>query len=132
MYKVGDWCFHDFELCLIKDMKDNHVTEVTTGWINTSGNDLDVRPLTLRNKRISENVESTSNKIHEEGNCGLNYPDIHTHLVELWLNACDTEDTAAGNEEANKILSQVCIFREKVLKFSQNSPKVDGVRILGR
>ena len=131
--KVGDWCFYEYKLSQVKKVNaDGRVIEVSDGFISTSngGYGFHIKPLTLRNKIISGVFEGISNELHEKGNAGLNYPDIHNHFVDLWLQACETEDTEDGNKELTGIYNQIRAFSKKLIEFSQYGPEIDGVKIL--
>ena len=101
-WKKNDWCFCEFKLQMIKEVKEGKPTEVSTGHICMSGSDLSDRcyPMTLQSKINSENVERISDKIHKMRNNTINYPQLNRILIEKWQEICD-----AGND--NKVLEKL-------------------------
>lgn len=128
-WKDGDWCFYEYKLCQIV-VEDGRVTEASCGMFRTSGRDLSdaCRPLTLRNANTSQHAQYWSDRLHKEGHAGLNHPDIHRKLVELWCAACDvpTEVKECAAFEA------VGEFARKVLDASKRIEQVDGVELIRR
>lgn len=134
MYKVGDWCVFEFKICQIKEVnKYGHVHLITDDYFEIgSGTGHKIRPLTIRNKLISDEFEAVSKRIYKNGNVGLNYPDIHNYLIYLWLEACDTPETEKGHKRVREIYNQIEEFEAKVIQFSQDSPVIDGISMLRR
>ena len=124
-WKDGDWCFFEFKLCQIV-VKDGKVQEASDGMFRTSGHDLSYacRPLTLRNANLTQHAEHWSDKLHKEGHGGLNYPDIHRKLVELWCASCDSQE---GDLVACEAVGE---FARKVLAAIKNTKAIDGVPLL--
>ena len=124
-WKDGDWCFYEYKLCQIA-VKDGKVREASCGMFRTSGNDLsaECRPLTLRNANLSQHAQYWSDKLHKEGHAGLNHPDIHRKMVELWCAACDTD-----TKEAAEAIGD---FASKVLKATKEPVEIDGVPLIRR
>lgn len=93
-FKVGDWVYFEFQLGQITKMEEDRVVGVTTGYIQTGGNDMGARckPLSVPMKVVAGEYEKASSQLHAEGSCGLNYPEIATWLVNAWLRACDHVD----------------------------------------
>jgi len=93
-WKVGDWCFFEFELYQIQECNEEIVGEVTNGCVACSGKDLSDRcfPLDLRIKVISEEFYLYSDKIHKLNYNSLNIPDIHRYMVNLWVDTCNHKD----------------------------------------
>ena len=91
MYKKGDWVLFEFKVCQITDMEGGHVTGVSDGQFHTGSSSLDhkIRPLTLRNLRISQEYGYYYDWLHKNGSRSLNFPDIHRHMVKLWTDSCD-------------------------------------------
>ena len=83
----GDWVFHEFTLGRIEEITDGKITKFVNGSFQVGGNSLFVLPLTLVNKSISEQYDYYWREIREL-KCGLNLPDIHRHLVKLWIDDC--------------------------------------------
>jgi hypothetical protein len=90
-WKVGDWCFCEFKLKQVREIEDDgRVSEVSDGWCSHGSWDIRDRmiPLSLESKRISDSVAGVENRIREEERgSGLNWPDIHRKLVDLWVDA---------------------------------------------
>ena len=128
-WKTGDWCFHEFKLCQIV-VEGAKVQEASDGMFRTSGHDLSYacRPLTLANANLSQHAEHWSEKLHREGHGGLNYPDIHRKMVDLWCIACD----AVGDAEKKSAGDAISAFAQAILKAVKGSGEVQGVRLLRR
>ena len=125
-----DWVFHDFKLGQIH--LDKPYERFLDGSFETSG---DMKswsvPLSMRNKVISEQYEYWSNRLHKEGNNGLNFPDIHRWLVSHWFETASSEkDTKEFYEQRYGELKK---FAEEILDSCRdfNWKEVNGVR-LGR
>jgi hypothetical protein len=133
MWKVGDWCFCEFKLQLIRSMSGIHIQEVNDGYFSHSGNTLNDRcfPLDLRVKLISENFENTSKKIHELHCNSLNYPDIHRYLVDLWAKTCENRKNDKYIEKAYKELLD---FYNTIVDSIDSQKKIiySGVKLFGR
>ena len=136
-YKVGDWCFHNFELVQILEMEEGNITEVSTGVIRTSSSSLNDRcfPLDLGIKNISSTTKYWYDKLHSSDNRSLNYPDIVRELERLWAGVCDIYikegKESSRLEEAN---SKIAIFAKKIIEQVENTRDiyVEGVRIFSR
>ena len=112
-FKVGDWCFCEYKLSQIMEMEDGRITEVSDSMFRHSSRDLSDRcfPLSLWNCNISMNFQLMSERIHRKGNNSLNYPDIHRHLVALWMDACsfgeDKEKIQKVIDDGNKFIQEI-------------------------
>ena len=130
-WSKDDWCFFEFNLVQIQEVKEGRVTSVSDGSFNTGGWDLSDRclPLTLRTSAISDTLEYWSNRLHKEGNNALNYPDIHRKLVDLWYEWCLTE---AKSDAAHTAADRVRDFAEGILRRvkQDQSEEIEGVRLL--
>lgn len=126
--KVGDWCFCEYKLSQIMEMDEGRITEVSDSMFRHSGHDLSDRcfPLSLMNCNISMCFQDMSDKIHSKGSNSLNYPDIHRHLVELWVNACTNADV---KEKAQKLIEDGNKFIQEILDKCQslNHLSVQGI-----
>ena len=92
-FNVGDWVYHDYELCQVVRIDGERVKEVTTGFFITSGYELMCFPLTIKIKLISDNWMYCERKIRDaEGGRRLNWPGIHRALVQSWKKAVDVSD----------------------------------------
>jgi len=91
--KAGDWCFHEYELKLIKRLDKDQIGEVTCGIMNTSGYRLidNCRPLTIRNKNISGEFRYWYREL-KKINQIRNWPDLARLLEQMWLDAVDDSD----------------------------------------
>lgn len=99
-WNIGDWCFSEFELKQIKDIRKfkdgNAITEVTDGYFSHSGiflNDI-CYPMDITIKLISENFKHYSDKLHQVQDLELKkgFPNIHRKLVRRWCKCCDDKD----------------------------------------
>jgi len=92
-YKVGDWVYFEFNLNQIIRMEGQYVREVSDGMTTTAsgGEGMIDRcmPLELPVKRISWSFERYYDQIRDEALSDLNFPDIHDHLVDMWIDICN-------------------------------------------
>lgn len=96
-YKVDDWALHDHKIVVIKKIEEGRVTEVSTGYISTSGYDLSSRlfPFNLKGKLISEEFEQAYKDIHDAGvYMNLNFPDISNMISSKWVQAMRQQDNS--------------------------------------
>lgn len=123
--KTGDWCFYEYKLSQV-EVEMGRVLRASDGMFSTSGQDLsgECRPLTLRNANLSQHAQYWSSRLHKEGHGGLNYPDIHRRMVELWIAACDAKESDKVAPEA------MGKFAEAVLHAVRDAGEVDGVPLL--
>lgn len=99
-WNIGDWCFNEFELKQIKDIRKfkdgNAITEVTNGYFSHSGSFLNDRcyPMNITIKLISENFKYYSDKLHQVQDLEFEkgFPNIHRELVRRWCECCDDKD----------------------------------------
>lgn len=87
-WQVGDWCFCEFKLQQIKEMKDGRITSVRNGICSTGGRDFSDRcfELKLEIKLISEQFLSAWHVV-----CKLRHPnslEIRRLLVREWVKTC--------------------------------------------
>jgi hypothetical protein len=92
IWKENDWCFCEFTLRQITEVKQGIIKSVTDGNFCLGSSDLNDRcyPLDIRIKRVSDSVNYWSNKIHKLNNKGLNYPDINRKLISIWVDMCES------------------------------------------
>ncbi len=133
MFKQGDWCFCEFKLQLIKEMRENCITSVSDGYFSHGSSDLSDRcyPLEMKYKLISEEVNHWSKKLHALDNSSLNYPDIHQSLVQRWCEMCDNAD---DHDKLQDLYNKLTSFGNAIVNkvHDTRSEFVDGVRIFGR
>ena len=90
-WKVGDKCFFEFKIGMVKEVgQGGRVTGLTDGCGCLFGADLrhlmqSVRPAV---RALSAEFDGYYHRISNR-NSGLNIPDIHPWLVQLWMEACD-------------------------------------------
>jgi hypothetical protein len=133
-WKVGDWCFCDYKLQQIEEIKDGRICAVSDGYFFHGAYDLNGRvfPLDKRAKVISEYFEKRYNSLHEmEGNRVLNFPDIHRWFEKKWIHAmCNRDDdefVKAAYEELDSFVGEIV---NQVREFSNS--RLDGVKVFGR
>jgi len=136
MFKVGDWCYNEFELKIIKNMVGEEVEEVSTGYLNLFGRFLTCFPLTLEIKMISENFKFWEDEIRKkdkEVNANLNWPGIHGRFVDRWEKCCEAH-LANKPKEREKFYEDVEGFAKKwINKLSEEQSKeIDGIPIFRR
>lgn len=113
-FKVGDWVFCEFELQIIKEIKDGRITSVSDGHFGLSSHSLNDRcfPLEMRVKVISDYFDYHYNKIDNSSRNGLNYPDINRHFVDKWVETCTNREDVAL---LNKGMEEIAEFTNAVL-----------------
>jgi hypothetical protein len=131
-FKVGEWCFFEFDLFQVKKTEDSRITSVTDGYLEHGGYDLSDRcfPLDMTAKVSSNEVESWYQSIRKEaGNSNINYPSLHERLCELWSEMCRTRNDDVRYAKCHKNLQD---FGNKVVKKIKDMKyeEVDGIKIL--
>ena len=133
MFKQNDWCFCEFKLQQIREMKENCITEVSAGNFSHGSSDLSDRcyPLEMKYKLISDNVAYWSNKLFELRNNSLNYPDINRALIQRWCDMCDVAD---DHDKLRNLYEKLNNFANSIINKVESSRNeyVDEVRIFGR
>ena len=133
MFKQYDWCYCEFNLQQIKEMKGNCITSVSDGYFSHSSSDMSDRcyPLEMKYKLISDEVACWKRKIHELDNNSLNYPDINRALIERWCDMCDNAD---DHDKLQDLYTKLAGFGNAIINkvHDTRSEYVDGVRIFGR
>lgn len=131
-YKVGDWVIHDYKIHQVTAAENGKVQELSTGFIRCSGNDLEVRPLTLKNKVYAERFESYYRDLGDvTGANALNWPDINRYFAELCFKAID-DKTNYKDGEVNKFLLEGQDFVRKTIDALRGVDSVNGVRLFRR
>lgn len=125
--KEGSWVFNEFELKQIKRIEDGKVKEVSDGVGLLGGYDLVCFPVTMKIKRISDNVAYYSNKLDDGDYHGLNYPDIHRWLRSRWEEMCNN----LSDENVKKVNNNIELFYTCILKVLNDTKDtvVCGVRV---
>lgn len=120
-WAVGDWVVFDLKIGQIKEIRDAGMVEFSDGVFSTSGRLADrFRPLTLRNKAITETFDIYYNRLHEiDGEAGFNYPHISSHFASLALMAID-----GGEDEALAAHDRAVAF---VRSARDHQSVIDGV-----
>lgn len=127
-FKKGDWVFCEFVLQQIKDTNEDRVTSVTDGFFELSGRDLSDRcfPLTVKNKRVSNEVEGWSKRFHALKGPGLNYPDLNRELIRRWVEMCEADE-----KDLQKLYDSIGEFGRKIERRVQELKyeEIEGVNI---
>jgi len=132
-FKEGDWCFCEFKLQQIKKMQDDKVREVSDGYFSLTSSDLSDRsyPIETKYKLISDEVRHWCDEFHELDNYGLNYPDIHRKLIEMWCEMCENAD---NHDKLQKLYDKLAKFGNAIVKKVKDLSfeRIDGVRLFRR
>ena len=123
-FEVGQWVFFEYELAQITDMEEGRVTGRTNGYTRLSSHDLSDRcfPLTLATKMATDSTDYWRKKMSAAS--GLNMPDIHRKLVELWVAICEAD----GEKQQKAAYDHLNTFGQGIIDAT--SPKyVDGVSV---
>lgn len=123
--KVGDWVVFDLKIGQIKEIRENGNATLSDGSFEHSGSILDrCRPLTLRNKAITESFACSYNSLKKiDGSSGFNYPRIIDHFAQLAVDAIDSTD------EQHKFYG---LANEFVIDARNYKPEIQGVRLFRR
>jgi hypothetical protein len=116
-WKVGDWAVFEREIVQIKDIREGLGCSVSDGLFETCGHLLDrLRPLTLRNKRITEWFAWHYRELKKiNGERGFNYPDISRHFAQLVLRAIDGEDDdQSAFDEAQAFIREARDYKTEI------------------
>jgi hypothetical protein len=129
-WKIGDMVICEFEICEIRGISGERVTEVSDGIFSHNSYDLSDRifPLTLANKVCSEPFSRYKDKLLKEGlNC-FNYPDFCDFFVQKWVLALQNPN------ESCKYINEMIGFVDAVLEEMQKMKKiqVQGVYLIHR
>lgn len=128
-YKKDDWVFYNFRLVQIKEIEEGKITQISDGFFSTHGLDLgkNVVPLTVRNKCISDEIKAVyyDDLYRMKGTRHLNWPEIHSKLVDLWLALCKTKKKEIS-------YNRIYDFRDKVVAAAEeaNNITVEGINLL--
>lgn len=127
-FKEGDWCFCEYKLQKIMEIKDGRITQVNDSTLTMSGNNLSDRcyPLDLKIKMCSDLVEYWSRKFHELNRKNINYPDLNRELVRRWVEMCDNVNDA--NVFSNLHISLIRFGNDVIENINEAmNKKVDGI-----
>lgn len=127
-FKLGDWCFFEFELHQIKEIKEGRINEVFDGISSCGGYDLNDRcfPLTLDIKRRSDSVYYWYRKFMDDRH--LNHPELTNRLVEMWVDLCNEND----KEKLQSHYTKIDQFGHSVINARDDFRirEVDGIKII--
>jgi hypothetical protein len=135
-WQVGDWCVNGYEIKVIKEIKGDKVTGLSTGYIESHYNNFnpDLFPLTMQTKRIVEGVESEYKKLRQYNN--LNFPDINRKYESFAWDGCkltfkDFEEEEVCLKAFEKFWREVYDFTNSILDGveSLKGKEVKGVRL---
>lgn len=121
-WKAGDWAVFEKDIVQIKEIREGGGCSVSDGSCETSGNLLErLRPLTLRNKRITEWFAWHYRELNKiRGERGFNYPDISRHFAGLALLAIDGPDDAKAPFE----------YAQAFIRAARDyTPEIQGVQL---
>lgn len=114
--KQGDWCFHQYELKKVKQLKDG-IADVSCGIISTSGRRLieSCRPLTMDNKLISGEFMYWDKQFRNIKQI-RNWPDLSRLLESMWLDCIDDDpkNIAFHYDKLRKLYSDIKEESEKI------------------
>ena len=132
-WKVGDWCFFEYELVQIKEVeKDGRVTCLSDGYFKTGSFDARDRifPLDLQGEIISEYFESKYKTLKRlQGSQALNFPGIHKWFVQEWVRQMSKRNLDNfDNSWPNNLLDFVRKIEEKFNNIS--CLKVENIKII--
>jgi len=132
-FKKNDWVFCEFKLQQIEKVKNGRVVEVGDGHFCTSSWSMNDRCFSLNKtvKCISDTFAFWHDKLFQEGNRDLNFPNIQNWLVEKWCEVCNVKD----NKEALRAgISELEDFAKRILSSceEQRAIEVAGVKVFGR
>ena len=130
-FQVGEWCFYEFKLSQVTKTEEGRITGVSDGVFSTGSLDLSDRcyPVEMKIKQASDEVALHSSKLYEVKKVGLNYPDIHRHLVSLWVDLCEATDENRA-ERYKRVQEFTRGITDRVQDIAYE--KIDGVRVFGR
>lgn len=91
IFSKDDWCFFEFKLVQVREVKDGCVQSVVDGKFQHSGLDLSDRcyPMELSIKAISDSVAFYYDELHKIKSLNLNYPDLNREYIRRWVELCD-------------------------------------------
>jgi hypothetical protein len=129
-FKEGDWCFCDFELQQITEIKDGLIKETKNGYLSHGGHDLtdDCFPLDLSVKNISQTVMGWRNRFHNIKNNSLNYPDLNRKLIGMWRFMCENKDDV---EALRELYDELDDFGNSIVQATDDlsTMEVGGVKL---
>lgn len=130
-FKVGDWCFCEYELRQVKRTEEDCIREVSDGYLSLSSQDLSDRcyPLEMDVKIISDEINSWNNEFHSLKNNALNHPDLNRKLVDMWCQLCNNRKDENKLKELYEELSK---FGNAVMRKIRDMSfeEVEGIRLI--
>lgn len=98
MANVGEWVLYEHKVAQVKKVEDHRVTCVSTGLIESSGNDLAVFSLTLQGKNCADWYQHQYDYLYSlYGSGKLNWVDISRRITIMWIKTM----AALGTKEAD-------------------------------
>lgn len=134
-YQVGDWVIHDYEIAQVRKVEYENVTEVSTGFFNTSGRSFNacIRPLTLKSKVVAESIGTYYIQLRAlRGSNSFNFPDIHRHFSDLSMQAIDFREDGRNDGLDNPFIEKAKDFVQKFRDKINEYDEVDGIEIFRR
>lgn len=118
-WNVGDWCFFEFELGMVKRVTSHGGYEVGNGTTACSGELADrMFPLDYKILQISTHFAWYHRALHTESEgFNLNWPDIHRWFADKWADACRHKD---DDEYTKRILDELATFVREVRSGMQD------------
>jgi hypothetical protein len=131
-FKVGDWCYYEFELHQVKETEEDRITSVSDGFALTGSHDISnyCFPVEMEVKKISDEVSNWYKDVRKAaGISNINYPQIHRKFVDLWRNICENRN---NDKLYEKYWDELCTFGNDLLRKLRDMglEEVDGIRIL--
>jgi len=129
-FKIGDKCYHVFELVTITDIRNGVVTGVENDYVNRGGHDLPCFPDNEHIKILSDIVLEKYNNIKEHYYIGINWPDLLRKLESKWIELCECSDEL----QIFKLLKALDNFVNDIILSIENVKKIniDGLDLFKR
>lgn len=131
IWKVGDWCFYEFQLSVIEAVDpERGVTSVSTTYVSCGGHDIFCMPLSKDAKRWSDHVKYVKDEVRQAaGSMNLNWPDLHRAFVQMWI---DGAEHFANRDAMQAKYDKVTTFGNEIRESikSARHAEVGGVRLM--
>jgi hypothetical protein len=131
-FKVGDWCYYEFELHQVKETEEDRITSVTDGYFETGNRDHSKYcfPVDMKIKTTSDEALTWYRDICKEAKLSnINNPGIRGRLVDIWVKLCENKD---NDKEYKKYWTELQSFGNQVISKIRdiNHEQIDGIRII--